>query len=47
MRILVKMDVPDPSAASTEKGAEKEKIETLRSDKSQATMANFFQNPQE
>ena len=47
MRILVKMDVPDPSAASGEKGAEKEKIETLRSDKSQATMANFFQNPKE
>ena len=46
MRILAKMDIPDPSAASSEKGAEKEKIETLRSDKSQATMANFFQNPQ-
>jgi len=46
MRILAKMNVPDPSAASSEKGAEKEKIETLRSDKSQATMANFFQNPQ-
>ena len=47
MRILAKMDVSDPSAASSEKVAEKEKIETLRSDKSQATMANFFQNPQE
>ena len=46
MRILAKLDIPDPSAASSEKGAEKEKIETLRSDKSQATMANFFQNPQ-
>ncbi|HLB99971.1 MAG TPA: hypothetical protein VJL33_01445 [Candidatus Bathyarchaeia archaeon] len=46
MRILAKMNVPDPSVASSEKGAEKEKIETLRSDKSQATMANFFQNPQ-
>ncbi len=46
MRILAKLDIPDPSAASNEKGAEKEKIETLRSDKSQATMANFFQNPQ-
>ena len=46
MRILARLDVPSASAASSEKGAEKEKIETLRSDKSQATMANFFQNPQ-
>ncbi len=46
MRILSKLDVSNPSDSSSEKGAEKEKIETLRSDKSQATMANFFQNPQ-
>ena len=45
MRILAKMDIPGASASSSEKGAEKE-IETLKSDKSQATMANFFQNPQ-
>ena len=47
MRILTKMDVPDASTAPSEKGVEKEKIETLRSDKSQATIANFFQKTPE
>ena len=47
MRVLTKINVPEPQAESaSEKSAEKEKIETLRSDKSQATMANFFQSPQ-
>jgi hypothetical protein len=43
MRVLSRLNTPD-SAPSNNKGDEK-KIETLRSDKSQATMANFFKNP--
>jgi hypothetical protein len=39
MRIIARMDIAAPQNA---KGAE-EKIETLRSDKSQATIANFLQ----
>jgi hypothetical protein len=42
MRILTRMDIPAPKN-SNGKGAEEEKIETLRSDKSQATIANFLQ----
>ncbi len=43
MRILARLDVPN-AAASNEKDSDKDKpLETLRSDKSQATMANFFQ----
>jgi len=43
MRILAKLEVPN-AAAPTDKDSDKEKpLETLRSDKSQATMANFFQ----
>ena len=43
MRILARLEVPNP-ATSSDKDSEKEKpLETLRSDKSQATMANFFQ----
>ncbi len=43
MRVLSRLEVPTASAAA-EKNAEseKEKFETLRSDKSQATIANFF-----
>ena len=42
MRILTRMDIQRPeSSKSTD--VEKEKVETLKSDKSQATMANFFQ----
>jgi len=41
MRILTRIDVPSPQ--KSEKVAEKETIETLRSDKSQVTMANFLQ----
>ena len=43
MRILTRMDIPAPTvtaAAKTEDG--EEKIEVVRSDKSQATIANFF-----
>ena len=46
MRILVRMDIPNPQSNSGA-DAEKEKLETLRSDKSQATMANFFQKGDE
>ena len=41
MRILTRMDVPNPQGRKS-KSEEKEKIETVRSDKSQATMANFL-----
>ena len=46
MRILARLDIPGPTEKTSENIAEKEKIETLRSDKSQATMSNFFQNQQ-
>ena len=47
MRILAKLEVPNATASSG-KDSEKEKpLETLRSDKSQATMANFFQGKEE
>jgi hypothetical protein len=46
MRILVRMDIPNPQSNSNA-DSEKEKLETLRSDKSQATMANFFQKGDE
>jgi hypothetical protein len=42
MRILSRMNVPSPTPANETTDAKK--IETLRSDKSQATMANFFKN---
>jgi hypothetical protein len=41
MRILTRMEVPSPPQKN-KKEAEKETIERLRSDKSQATMANFL-----
>ncbi len=41
MRILTRMDVPGPVNA-VKAVPEDESIETVRSDKSQATMANFF-----
>ena len=41
MRIISRMDIPAP-ANDNAKAAEQEKIETLRSDKSQATIANFL-----
>lgn len=44
MRILTRMDIPGPANASTTKevAPQEETIETVRSDKSQATIANFF-----
>jgi len=47
MRILTRMDIPAPTstvAAKSEEG--EEKIEVVRSDKSQATIANFFSGDQ-
>jgi hypothetical protein len=41
MRILTRMNIPSP-ANSTKTTPDEETIETVRSDKSQATMANFF-----
>lgn len=40
MRILSRMDIP--SSQPPKESGEEEKIETLRSDKSQATIANFL-----
>ena len=42
IRILTRMDMSKPQRCKS-KSDEKEKIETVRSDKSQATMANFIQ----
>lgn len=42
MRILTRMDIPSPQNSNGKETGEEE-IETLRSDKSQATMANFLQ----
>jgi hypothetical protein len=41
MRILTRMDLPQPKGRKI-KVVEKEKMETVRSDKSQATIANFL-----
>ena len=48
MRILTRMDIEAPQTVSGAKDSEDEaeKIETLRTDKSQATIANFFKEPQ-
>jgi hypothetical protein len=46
MRILARMDIPNPQSSNS-RDYEKEKLETLRSDKSQATMANFFRKDEE
>ena len=42
MRILTRMEIPNPRSDSGKATGEEEKIETLRSDKSQATIANFL-----
>jgi hypothetical protein len=46
MRIVTRMDIPSPQNGN-DKAAEEEKIETLRSDKSQATIANFLQKSED
>ena len=44
MRVLARLDVPSVAAPAQKVDAsDKEKLETLRSDKSQATIANFLQ----
>jgi hypothetical protein len=43
MRILTRMDIEAPKNGEGKAAGEEEKIETLRSDKSQATIANFLQ----
>jgi hypothetical protein len=45
MRIISRMDIPVPTGSVKAEGAEK--IETVRSDKSQATMANFIKAKEE
>jgi hypothetical protein len=48
MRVLARMNVSNPQSDSTSvKAAEEEKLETLKSDKSQATIANFLQKDKE
>ena len=46
MRILTRMDVPTPKRSKSKK-AEPEKIETVRSDKTQVTMSNFIDKSKE
>ena len=46
MRILTRMDIAPPQNENV-KASEEEKIETLRSDKSQATIANFLKKGEE
>ena len=46
MRIITRMDIPAPQNGNAKANTE-EKIETLRSDKSQATIANFLQKKEE
>ena len=43
MRILTRMEGTSPQNDNSKAAGEEEKIETLRSDKSQATIANFIQ----
>jgi hypothetical protein len=47
MRIVARMDVPSPTNGNGKAAGEEEKIETLRSDKSQATIANFLKKPED
>ena len=44
MRVIGRIEFPSPKSSSktSDKSAEEEKMETLRSDKSQATIANFL-----
>jgi hypothetical protein len=45
MRVLARLDIPSPQSSSNDSSkdaAQEEKLETLKSDKSQATIANFL-----
>jgi hypothetical protein len=44
MRVLARIEVPEPPAAKSKAVAEEKNLETLRSDKSQATIANFLKS---
>jgi len=46
MRILIRMEIPSQQNGNN-KAAGEEKIETLRSDKSQATIANFIEKSED
>ena len=45
IRVLARIDIPSPPSSSkvSSKDVKEEKLETLKSDKSQATIANFLQ----
>jgi hypothetical protein len=43
MRILARMEIPGATVPSSKDSDKDKPLETLRSDKSQVTMANFFQ----
>ena len=43
MRVLIRMEIPSADAPATKEDDREKPLETLKSDKSQATMANFFQ----
>ena len=47
MRILTRMEVPSSQNGNSKGAVEAEKIETLRSDKSQATIANFLKKSED
>lgn len=42
MRVLARMEIPSPKGSKGNDKLSEEKLETLRSDKSQATIANFL-----
>ena len=46
MRILTRIDVPNPQSSNRKDDGKEEEIETLRGDKSQATIANFLTKPE-
>jgi hypothetical protein len=43
MRVLIRMEMPTAEPQSETKDEKEKRLETLKSDKSQATIANFFQ----
>jgi hypothetical protein len=49
MRVLARIDLPNSQNSSNDSGkdVEEEKLETLKSDKSQATIANFLRKDEE
>ena len=42
MRVLIRIEVPNAEASNSLKDEKDKRLETLKSDKSQATIANFF-----